>query len=94
MGSIEVVALGLPPGLGSHVQWDRRLSARIAAAVLSVQAMKGVEIGTAFANTRAPGTQVHDPILLEGEALVRPTVRSGGLEVGLPQASRSSCALR
>jgi chorismate synthase len=82
-GIIEVVALGLPPGLGSHVQWDRRLSARIAAAVLSVQAMKGVEIGTAFANTRAPGTQVHDPILLEGEALVRPTVRSGGLEGGI-----------
>jgi chorismate synthase len=82
-GVIEVIALGLPPGLGSHVQWDRRLSARIGTAVLSVQAMKGVEIGTAFANARARGTEVHDPILLEGEEIVRPTVRSGGLEGGI-----------
>ncbi len=82
-GIIEVLALGLPPGLGSHVQWDRRLSARMGAAVLSVQAIKGVEIGTAFANTRLPGTQVHDPIRLDGEHLVRPTFRSGGLEGGI-----------
>ena len=82
-GVIEVIALGLPPGLGSHVQWDRRLSARIGAAVLSVQAMKGVEIGTAFENTRARGTEVHDPIHLDGDEIVRPTVRSGGLEGGV-----------
>ena len=82
-GVIEVVALGLPPGLGSYAQWDGRLEARLGAAVLSIQAMKGVEIGPAFENTRLPGTQVHDPILLDGEALTRPTDRSGGLEGGI-----------
>ena len=53
-GVIEIIALGLPPGLGSHVHWDRRLDARLGAAVLSVQAMKGVEIGPAFSNARIP----------------------------------------
>ncbi|MCA9973759.1 MAG: chorismate synthase [Anaerolineales bacterium] len=82
-GVIEVVALGVPPGLGSHMQWDRRLEARLAAAVMSIQAMKGVEIGDAFANTRRAGTAVHDAIRLDGEALVRPTNRAGGLEGGI-----------
>lgn len=65
-GVIEVVALNLPPGLGSHVHWDRKLEARLGAAVLGVQAIKGVEFGPAFANARLPGTQVHDAILLNG----------------------------
>ena len=65
-GVIEVVALGLPAGLGSHVHWERRLEARLGAAVLSVQAIKGVEIGPAFENTRLPGTQVQDAIQLDG----------------------------
>lgn len=82
-GIIEIVALGLPPGLGSFVQWDRRLEARIGAALLSVQAIKGIEIGTAFKNTRLPGTQVHDAIHLDGEYLTRPTNRAGGLEGGI-----------
>jgi len=82
-GVIEVAALGLPVGLGSHVQWDRRLEARLGAAVLSVQAVKGVEIGPAFENTRLPGTRVHDPIRLEGDLLVRSSNRSGGLEGGI-----------
>jgi chorismate synthase len=82
-GVIEVIALGLPVGLGSHVQWDRRLEARLGAAVLSVQAVKGVEIGPAFENTRLPGTRVHDPIRLEGDLLVRSSNRSGGLEGGI-----------
>jgi len=82
-GVLEIVALNLPVGLGSHVQWDRRLEARLAAAVLSVQAIKGVEFGPAFENTHLPGTQVHDAILLDGEQLVRPTNRSGGLEGGM-----------
>ncbi len=77
-GVIEVVALGLPPGLGSFAQWDRRLEARLGAAVLSVQAVKGVEIGPAFANARLPGTQVHDPIRLDGDDLVRLSNRAGG----------------
>ena len=63
-GVLEIVALGLPLGLGSYAQWDKRLEARLAAAVLSVQAMKGVEIGDAFENAKRPGTQVHDAIRL------------------------------
>lgn len=82
-GVIEVLALNLPPGLGSHVHWDRKLEARLGAAVLSVQAMKGVEIGPAFDNASKPGTQVQDPILLQGESLLRPSERSGGLEGGI-----------
>jgi chorismate synthase len=66
-GVFEVVALGVPPGLGSHVHWDRRLSGRLAQAMLSIHAMKGVEIGEAFENARKPGTQVHDEIVLEDE---------------------------
>jgi len=82
-GVIEVAAVGLPPGLGSHVQADRRLSARIAAAVLSVQAIKGVEIGPAFENAALPGTQAQDEIFLDGERLVRKTNRAGGIEGGI-----------
>jgi chorismate synthase len=82
-GVIEVLALGLPAGLGSFAQWDRRLEGRLGAAVLSIQAIKGVEIGPAFENARLTGTQVQDPILLEGEALVRSTDRAGGLEGGI-----------
>jgi chorismate synthase len=82
-GTIEVFAIGLPPGLGSHVQWDRKLDARLGAAVLSVQAIKGVEIGPAFENALRRGTEVHDAILLEGENLVRSTNSAGGLEGGI-----------
>ncbi|MBE0697610.1 MAG: chorismate synthase [Anaerolineaceae bacterium] len=82
-GVIEIVALGLPPGLGSHVQFDRRLEAKIGAAVLSVQAIKGVEFGPAFENTRLPGTQVHDAIRLDAGKLIRPTNRAGGIEGGI-----------
>jgi chorismate synthase len=82
-GIIEVVALGLPVGLGSHMQWDRRLEARLAAAVMSVQAMKGMEIGDAFENAHLPGTQAHDGIRLDGDQLIRPTNRAGGLEGGI-----------
>jgi chorismate synthase len=84
-GIIEVLALGLPPGLGSYVQWEQRLDARLGAAVLSVQAVKGVEIGPAFANARLPGTQAHDPIRLDAAtgSIYRPADRSGGLEGGI-----------
>jgi len=64
-GMVEVVALGVPAGLGSFVQWDRRLDARLGAAVLSVQAIKGVEIGEAWENARRTGTQAQDVIMLE-----------------------------
>lgn len=86
-GVLEIVALGLPVGLGSYAQWDRRLEARLAAAVLSVQAMKGVEIGDAWENALLPGTQAHDAINLDSkrhsDALIRPTNRAGGTEGGV-----------
>jgi chorismate synthase len=83
-GVFEVVALGVPPGLGSHVHYDRKLDARLGAAMLSIQAMKGVEIGPAFANARLRGTQVHDEITLGDDgALRRKTNRAGGLEGGV-----------
>jgi chorismate synthase len=84
-GVIEVAALGLPTGLGSFVQWDRRLDARLGAAVLSIQAIKGVEFGPAFDNARKRGTQANDPIELqvEGGQLTRPSLYSGGVEGGV-----------
>ncbi len=95
-GVFEVIALGLPPGLGSHVHWDRRLSGRLLAAVGSIHAIKGVEIGPAFENAEKWGTEVHDEIFLQEEAkseelrgterggrLVRRTNRAGGLEGGI-----------
>lgn len=83
-GVIEVVATGVPVGLGSHVNWDRRLDARIGMAVLSMNAVKGVEIGDAFANTRRPGTQAHDAIIQgENGAIARRGNACGGIEGGI-----------
>ena len=82
-GVIEVVALGLPVGLGSHVHWDRRLEARLGAAVLSIQAIRGVEIGPAFENAHLRGTQAQDEIYLNRGVLYRKSTRSGGLEGGI-----------
>ncbi len=82
-GIFEIVAPKVPPGLGSHVQWDRRLDARLMAAVGSIQAIKGVEIGPAFENSTLRGTQVHDEILLQNRQLVRRTNRAGGFEGGI-----------
>ena len=83
-GTIEVVALGVPVGLGSHVHWERRLEARLGMAMLSVPAIKGVEIGPAFENSRMQGTSVHDALQLdESGRIIRPTNRSGGTEGGI-----------
>ncbi|MCF6277652.1 MAG: chorismate synthase, partial [Anaerolineales bacterium] len=83
-GVIEIIALNLPVGLGSFAQWDRRLEAKLAQAVMSVQAIKGVEIGAAFANTTRSGTRAHDAITTAGDGnLRRPTNRAGGLEGGV-----------
>jgi len=82
-GVIEAAAIGVPAGLGSFTQWDRRLESRIGAAILSIQAIKGVEFGPAFENTRLPGTKVHDSIQVENGNLVRPTNRCGGVEGGI-----------
>lgn len=82
-GIIEVIALGLPPGLGSHVHWDRRLDARLGAAVLSIQAIKGVEIGPAFENTHLNGSEAQDAIVVEEGEIQRSSNRCGGLEGGI-----------
>lgn len=89
-GVVEVRVEGLPFGLGSHAQWDRRLDGRLAQAVMAVQAIKGVEIGLGFEASRRPGSQVHDPIQYDPEQRGTPTlgfVRSrnnaGGLEAGM-----------
>jgi chorismate synthase len=82
-GVIEGVALGVPPGLGSHVHWDRRLSARLMMALGSIPAVKGVEIGEGFALAARRGTEAQDPIFREGDRLVRRTNRAGGIEGGI-----------
>jgi len=82
-GVLEIVALNLPVGLGSFVQWDRRLEAKLAMAIMSVQAIKGVEVGDAFENARRIGTEAHDPINLQHANLQRSTNRAGGTEGGV-----------
>jgi chorismate synthase len=82
-GILEIVALNVPVGLGSFAQWDTRLEARLAQAVLSVQAMKGVEIGNAFENAKLPGTKAHDPLRLERSNVRHLTNRAGGTEGGV-----------
>lgn len=82
-GVLEIVALNVPVGLGSFAQWDKRLEARLAKAVMSVQAIKGVEVGDAFANARLAGTEVQDGIHLENGNLVRMSNRAGGTEAGV-----------
>jgi chorismate synthase len=82
-GVLEIIALNVPVGLGSFAQWDKRLEARLAMAVMSVQAIKGVEVGDAFANARLPGTEVQDGIRLENGDLVRMSNRAGGTEAGI-----------
>ncbi|MEZ6038607.1 MAG: chorismate synthase [Planctomycetota bacterium] len=82
-GIVEVAAIGVPPGLGSHVQADRRLDARLAGAMLSVPAAKGVEIGTGFATTLRRGTSAQDELHLDGDRIVRKTNRAGGIEGGI-----------
>ncbi len=81
-GVVEVVALGLPPGLGSHTQWDRRLDGRIAQAAMSVHAIKAVEIGDGWAVARGRGSAAHDGIAHDGVGYIREGDRAGGLEGG------------
>jgi chorismate synthase len=82
-GIVEVLAYGVPPGLGSHVQWDRKLDARLATALMSIQAIKGVEIGDAFTQARSRGSQAHDEIIPTDAGVRRVTDRAGGLEGGI-----------
>jgi chorismate synthase len=82
-GVFEVLAYGVPMGLGSYVQWDRKLDARLAQAVMSIQAIKGVEIGDGFLNATLRGSQAHDEIFYENGKFTRTTDRAGGTEGGV-----------
>jgi chorismate synthase len=82
-GVFEIQVLHPPVGLGSYVQWDRKLDGRLAQALMCIQAIKGVEIGPAFENARSPGTAVHDAIVPGEGGFDRPTNRAGGLEGGV-----------
>ncbi|MFD3972193.1 chorismate synthase [Streptomyces cyaneofuscatus] len=82
-GVVEVVTHGVPVGLGSHVHWDRRLDARLAAALMGIQAIKGVEVGDGFGLARVPGSLAHDAIVPTADGIRRSSGRSGGTEGGL-----------
>jgi len=82
-GVIQMVARGVPPGLGSYGQWTTRLDGRLAQAVMSIPAIKGVEIGNGFTGAQRRGSQVHDEIILDGERVTRASNRAGGLEGGV-----------
>lgn len=82
-GVVEVVVHGLPPGLGSHVHWDRRLDARLAGALMGIQAIKGVEVGDGFELADTPGSLAHDEIVATDGGLRRASGRSGGTEGGM-----------
>jgi chorismate synthase len=82
-GIVEVVVYGLPPGLGSHTHWDRRIDGRLAAALMGIQAIKGVEVGDGFTTARRRGSQAHDEIDSTADGVRRRTGRAGGTEGGM-----------
>jgi chorismate synthase len=82
-GAFEVVAKGLPVGLGSHVHWDRKLDGKIAGAIMSIPAIKSVSIGEGYKASELKGSEFHDEIFLENEKVVRKTNNAGGLEGGM-----------
>jgi chorismate synthase len=92
-GVVEVLGYGVPVGLGSHVHWDRRLDGLLAQALMSIQAVKGVEVGDGFEVAGRPGSQAHDPITWDAEAhdYRRPTSRAGGIEGGMSTGDLLVC---
>ncbi|RDV43496.1 chorismate synthase [Leifsonia sp. ku-ls] len=82
-GVVEVLAYGVPPGLGSHVHWDRKLDAQLAAALMGIQAIKGVEIGDGFLTTTRRGSQAHDELIAQDGTIVRTSDKAGGTEGGM-----------
>ncbi|WP_431779614.1 chorismate synthase [Microbacterium aurantiacum] len=82
-GIVEVLAYGLPPGLGSHVHWDRRLDAKLAHALMSIQAIKGVEVGDGFLTTTRRGSDAHDELFAAAQGITRATDKAGGTEGGM-----------
>ncbi len=95
-GVVEVLAYGLPPGLGSHVHWDRRLDARLAAAIMGIQAVKGVEVGDGFATAARPGSAAHDELVSTEDGIARLSDRAGGTEGGMSTGTvlRVSAAMK
>ena len=82
-GVVEVLAYGLPPGLGSYTHWDRRLDARLAGALMGIQAIKGVEIGDGFLTTTRPGSEAHDELVMDDGLITRLSDKAGGTEGGM-----------
>jgi chorismate synthase len=82
-GVVEVLAYGVPPGLGSYTHWDRRIDSQLAAALMSIQAIKGVEVGDGFETTKRPGSAAHDELVTDGETISRLSDRAGGTEGGM-----------
>jgi len=82
-GVVEVLAYGVPPGLGSYVHWDRKLDAQLAAALMSIQAIKGVEVGDGFLTTTRRGSAAHDELVTDGSTIDRLSDRAGGTEGGM-----------
>jgi chorismate synthase len=82
-GVVEVLAYGLPPGLGSHVHWDRRLDGQLAAALMGIQAIKGVEVGDGFLTTTRRGSEAHDELVQEAGEITRTSDKAGGTEGGM-----------
>jgi len=92
-GVFEVIATGVPTGLGAHVQWDRKLDGRLAQALMSIQAIKGVEVGDGWRAAQSRGSQVHDAIFYDAVArrFTRSTNRAGGLEGGISNGEPVVC---
>ncbi|QDZ13844.1 chorismate synthase [Humibacter ginsenosidimutans] len=82
-GVVEVLAYGVPVGLGSHVQWDRKIDGRLAQALMSIQAIKGVEVGDGFETTRRRGSAAHDELVTDGDTISRTSGKAGGTEGGM-----------
>jgi chorismate synthase len=82
-GVVEVLAYGVPPGLGSYVHWDRRLDSQLAAALMGIQAIKGVEVGDGFLTTTRRGSDAHDELVQEGSEIARLSDKAGGTEGGM-----------
>jgi len=95
-GAFEVVAVGMPPGLGSCMHYDRRLDGRLSLELMSIQAIKGVEFGSGFRGAARPGSQFHDAICIKGNKIARKTNNAGGIEGGMSngQPLRVSCAMK
>jgi chorismate synthase len=95
-GVVEVLVYGLPPGLGSYVHWDRKIDAQLAAALMSIQAIKAVEIGDGFETAKRRGSKAHDELVTDGTAITRLSDRAGGTEGGMTTGTllRVSAAMK